>query len=90
VSARAKAGVLTIYVRNQGQLTHNLVISQDGQTTASTEPLEPGQSAEMTLDLAPGTYLIASTILSDQAPRHLRDAARSRREQVAFRLWRPV
>jgi len=61
------AGVLIIYVRNYGRLTHNLVISENGQTTASTEPLAPGQSAELALDLAPGTYSMASTILSDQA-----------------------
>jgi hypothetical protein len=61
------AGVLTIYVHNYGRLTHNLVVSENGQTTASTKPLWPGQSTALALDLAPGRYSIASTILSDQA-----------------------
>jgi plastocyanin len=63
---RVSAGHLTIYVRNFGRLTHNLVIWH-GQTSDSTKPLWPGQGAELTLDLGPGTYSMASTILSDQA-----------------------
>ena len=64
-SARVLAGVLTIYVRNFGRLTHNLVISQSRQTIAATEPVRPGQSAVLAVNLAPGTYSMASTILSD-------------------------
>jgi plastocyanin len=63
---RVSAGELIIYVVNYGRLTHDLVISHDGQTTDSTEPLPPGQGAELALDLAPGKYLMASTIKSDQ------------------------
>jgi plastocyanin len=66
-NVRVNAGMLIIYVRNYGRLTHNLVISQNGQTAGSTTPLWPGQSAELALDLAPGTYSMASTILSDEA-----------------------
>jgi hypothetical protein len=66
-SVRAGAGELTIYVHNYGRQTHDLVISQHGQTTGQTEPLPPGQGAVLALDLAPGTYSMASTILSDQA-----------------------
>jgi hypothetical protein len=58
-------GVLTIYVRNYGRLTHNLVLSQGGRMTATTQPLPPGQSTELILYLAPGSYAMASTILSD-------------------------
>ncbi len=64
---RAPAGVLTIYVRNYGRLTHNLVITRNGETAGSTPPLQPGQSAALPLDLVPGTYSMASSILSDQA-----------------------
>ena len=64
---RARAGKLTIVVRNYGRLTHNLVISREGQTMDSTGPLLPGEGAELPLDLAPGHYSMASTVLSDQA-----------------------
>jgi hypothetical protein len=58
---------LTIFVHNYGRLTHNLVISLDGQTEVSTKPIAPGQTAELDAVLAPGKYLMASTILSDTA-----------------------
>jgi hypothetical protein len=64
---RVTAGYLDIQVRNYGRLTHNLVISRNGVTDGSTKPIWPGQSAEMTISLEPGTYSIASTMLSDQA-----------------------
>jgi hypothetical protein len=66
-SARASAGLLTIVVHNYGRLTHNLVISLDGRAQGSTQPIPPGQSAELVVDLFKGRYTIASTIMSDQA-----------------------
>jgi hypothetical protein len=66
-SAQASAGPLTIVVRNYGRLTHNLVISLNGQPAGSTRPLAPGQSAAITLNLTRGSYQMSSTILSDQA-----------------------
>lgn len=66
-SVRAPSGTLTIFVHNYGRLSHNLVISHDGQSEASTQPIPPGQSAELIATLPPGRYLMASTILSDQA-----------------------
>ena len=63
----ARRGRLTILVRNYGRLTHNLVISRRGVSAGSTPPLGPGASARLTLVLAPGSYRMASTILSDQA-----------------------
>jgi plastocyanin len=65
-NVRVSAGELIIYVVNYGRLTHNLVITHGSQTTDSTTPLPPGQSAELALDLTPGKYLMVSTILSDQ------------------------
>ncbi len=59
-------GPLTILVHNYGRLTHNLVISRGGQAQAITRPIWPGPTAELTLTLTPGSYLMASTILSDQ------------------------
>ena len=64
---RANAGTLNIVVHNEGRLTHDLVISQDGQTEASTQPIAPGQTADLQATLSHGQYLMASTILSDQA-----------------------
>ena len=66
-SAHTSPGVLTILVHNFGRLTHNLVVSENGRTIGSTKPVAPGQSAEIDLNLATGTYLMTSTILSDQA-----------------------
>jgi len=62
----ASPGVVSIVVHNYGRLTHNLVVSQNGQTVAGTQPIPPGDSMELDLDLAPGTYTMASTMHSDQ------------------------
>jgi hypothetical protein len=64
---RAQTGLLTIYVHNYGRLTHNLVISLDGRTEAATKPIAPGQTEELDAALGPGHYLMASSIVSDQA-----------------------
>jgi hypothetical protein len=64
---RARPGTLAIQVRNYGRLTHNLVVSLNGQTVGGTRPIPPGQSTKLDLYLTPGSYTMASTILSDQA-----------------------
>jgi hypothetical protein len=64
---RAQTGLLTIFVHNYGRLTHDLVISLNGQTEAETTPIAPGQTQELDAALGPGHYLMASSILSDQA-----------------------
>jgi hypothetical protein len=64
---RAPTGLLTIFVHNYGRLTHDLVISLDGRVAASTTPIAPGQTEELDAALGPGHYLMASSILSDQA-----------------------
>jgi hypothetical protein len=64
---RAGAGLLTIVVHNNGRLTHDLVITRAGLQTAATEPLAPGQTTDLVTTVTPGRYLMASTILSDQA-----------------------
>jgi hypothetical protein len=66
-SVRAPAGKLTILVRNYGRRTHNLVLLLKGQSQASTIPLWPGASAKLSLYLSPGTYVMESTILSDES-----------------------
>jgi hypothetical protein len=64
---RAGSGTVTFIVHNYGRLTHNLVINHDGQQLAATEPLAPGQTADLVATLSPGQYLMSSTVLSDQA-----------------------
>jgi len=61
------AGTVAILVHNLGRLTHNLAVTEDGQLVAATDGIPPGSSAELDLSLAPGRYLLASTILSDQS-----------------------
>ncbi len=60
-------GTLTMLIHNYGRLTHNLVVSEDGTSIASTHGIPPGGEAELDLSLAPGKYTMTSTILSDQA-----------------------
>jgi hypothetical protein len=64
---RAQTGLMTIFVHNYGRLTHNLVISLDGRTEAATKPIAPGQTEELDAALGPGHYVMASSILSDEA-----------------------
>jgi hypothetical protein len=66
-SVHLHRGSLTIEATNVGRLTHNLVVSRGGSTVASIRPLSPGQSGDVTVTLAPGTYLVGSTLLSDEA-----------------------
>jgi hypothetical protein len=62
----APAGQLTILVHNDGRLTHNLAVSSAGRAASSTQPIPPGGSAELVLNLRRGQYLTASTILYDR------------------------
>ena len=64
---RMSEGLVTIVVHNYGRLSHNLTVSLDGETEGSTDPLAPGQTAELPLELMPGTYVLASTLLDDQS-----------------------
>jgi hypothetical protein len=66
-SVRAPSGTLTILVHNYGRMSHDLVISSGGRPAASTQPIAPGVTADLVATLAPGKYLMSSTILSDQA-----------------------
>lgn len=65
-SVRTSAGVLTIAVHNEGRLAHNLAITEAGKPVAETKPILPGEVAYLPLDLAPGSYRMASTLFSDQ------------------------
>jgi iron uptake system EfeUOB component EfeO/EfeM len=64
---QVSAGQLTIIVHNLGKLVHNLVVLRGDQRVDETQPIWPGTVSEMSVDLAPGQYTIASTLFSDQA-----------------------
>jgi Cupredoxin-like domain len=64
---RVPAGELTIVVRNLGRLTHNLALSRNTKTQVQTKPIPPGSRAQLTVILTPGTYVLNSTLFSDQA-----------------------
>jgi iron uptake system EfeUOB component EfeO/EfeM len=64
---KVSRGLLTIIVHNHGVLDHNLALYQNGETVDSINPLGPGETSQMTLFLSPGTYSMASTVLSDQS-----------------------
>ncbi|HWF50169.1 MAG TPA: cupredoxin domain-containing protein [Solirubrobacteraceae bacterium] len=64
---RAYAGTLTLTVRNLGVRTHDLAITLSGHDVAQSPDLVPGQTATMTVNLAPGKYMLRSTITGDQA-----------------------
>jgi Cupredoxin-like domain len=66
-SVSVPSGTVSIFVHNDGRLTHNLVISTGGRPLASTQPIPPGQTTELLTTLPAGKYLMSSTILSDQA-----------------------
>jgi hypothetical protein len=63
----ARAGALTLDIANDGRLPHNLVITAaNGARAARSEPIPPGDSATLDATLAPGTYTVASSLLSDK------------------------
>lgn len=65
-SVRAPEGELRIFVHNYGRLTHNLSVTRGTQTAGTTQPIPPGQTSELVLDVTPGKYLMLSTILNDR------------------------
>ncbi|MGH2618602.1 MAG: cupredoxin domain-containing protein, partial [Thermomicrobiales bacterium] len=50
------AGEVTFAVTNDGTTTHSFEIENESMEEELETPLEPGQSALLTVDLAPGTY----------------------------------
>ena len=54
--ATAKAGKVTIDVKNDGQIVHNLNVEGNGSAEKKTADLQPGSSGKLTVDLKPGKY----------------------------------
>ena len=57
----AKAGQVTLAVKNDGSVTHNLEIEGNG-VEEETADLSPGDSDDLTVDLKPGSYEIYCAI----------------------------
>ena len=66
-TVRAYSGRLTIVVRNLGTRTHNLAVSLGDHNEAATPDLTPGSTATILVNLAPGQYILRSSILDDQS-----------------------
>ena len=66
-SIQSSPGRLLLLVENDGRLAHTLAVSQHGKMVGQTPPLQPGTSTYLALNLAPGSYLMSSTLFADQA-----------------------
>lgn len=55
-TADAKAGTVTFAVTNDGDTTHNLEVEGNGVEEELPEDLAPGDSGDLTVDLAAGSY----------------------------------
>lgn len=64
---RSRSGELTLIVENDGRLAHTLAVSSHGNIVGQTPPLPPGTQTYLILTLSPGSYLMTSTLFSDQA-----------------------
>jgi len=78
-SVSVPPGRLKIVVANDGVLAHNLVVERNGEILAAISTILPGaQGGPIKVTLAPGTYILASTISSQgnlgmMATLHVRD-----------------
>jgi Cupredoxin-like domain len=66
-SIDSPAGQVTLVVENDGRLTHDLAVSRRGVIVGQTPPLQPGTQTDLVLTLSRGSYLMTSTLFSDQA-----------------------
>jgi uncharacterized cupredoxin-like copper-binding protein len=56
------AGTYDITVVNDGSVTHNLAVEENGTTKATSDSLAPGQSTTLTVDLDAGSYVFYCAI----------------------------
>jgi plastocyanin len=61
------AGTYEIDVVNSGSATHDLVVEQDGNDVAGTDPIAPGDSSTLTVTLEPGEYVFYCSIGNHRA-----------------------
>jgi uncharacterized cupredoxin-like copper-binding protein len=65
--ATIKAGSVTITAMNAGATTHQLTIEGNGISEKGTSNIAPGASANLTVDLKPGTYTLYCAIPGHEA-----------------------
>jgi uncharacterized cupredoxin-like copper-binding protein len=63
-STQLKAGKITFQAKNEGKIDHDLAVKQTGD---KTELIPPGGSAELTVTLQPGKYLLYCTVPGHEA-----------------------
>ena len=61
------AGTYTFEVTNNGRMPHDFVVEQGGSDVAATEVLQPGQSATLEVELAPGDYVFYCSVGAHRA-----------------------
>ncbi|MDP5183533.1 plastocyanin/azurin family copper-binding protein [Blastococcus sp. BMG 814] len=61
------AGELTIELVNEGEASHNIVVEQDGEDIASTDVINSGETATLTVDLEPGEYVFYCSVANHRA-----------------------
>ena len=70
-SYTAKAGKVTIALRNQGSVTHSLVVKDSsGAKLASRILVPPGQSTNVEVDATAGTYTLLCDVPGHEATMH--------------------
>lgn len=52
----------TLTVENEGSIVHNLTVIDGNEELAATPDVEPGGSAELTVDVDPGSYEMVCTV----------------------------
>lgn len=57
-----KPGPTTLNVVNAGQEKHGLTIAGNGQDLSLESDLDPGEAAQIEIDLQPGTYTVTSPL----------------------------
>ena len=61
------AGTYSFEVTNNGRMPHDFVVEQGGSDVAATEVLQPGQSATLEVELAPGDYVFYCSVGAHRA-----------------------
>ncbi len=61
------SGSYTFEVVNEGRMPHDFVVERDGEDVATTEVLQPGQSATLTVTLEQGDYVFYCSVGSHRA-----------------------
>ncbi len=52
----------TVTAENEGEVVHNLTVVDGGDELAGTDDVDPGSSADLEVDIDPGTYQMICTI----------------------------